>query len=528
MRIRQLTLLAAPLAAFLLSPASAGDTHAEAPRKISMETLRDKIAGGWAGQMIGVSFGAPTEFRFKEKTIPEEQLPAWTKKSVENSLDQDDLYVDMTFAKVLDEKGLNATTDDFGAAFREARYSLWHANLAARRNLKRGVPATLSGTPKYNVHANDIDFQIESDFIGLMTPAMPQAAVDVALRAGRVMNYGDGLYGGMFISCMYSAAFFENNPRKVVEAGKACMPAQSPYALIISDVLDWSKESPDDWISVWNKIDRKWNRREPCPEGALLPFNIDAKINGAYVALGLLYGHGDIGRTIRISTRCGQDSDCNPSTAGGIVGVMTGYKAIPQAWKFGIDDIADKKFSYTDFSFHTIVESNLKRTLEMIRRNGGSVDGDSVRIQPQSPKPEKQAVWNDYGSPIERISVKDPRWTFSGSWARPAPPGPYKDSGLRTSSAKGAEATIAFEGTGAILVGTYLPDGGRADVYLDGKLDRTVDVYPDEDNLKFNEDVWHGFGLKDGKHTLRLVVRGEPYPGSKGSEIDLSSLIVFR
>ena len=28
----------------------------------------------------------------------------------------------------------------------------------------------MSGHPDYNVHANDIDFQIESDFIGLMTP----------------------------------------------------------------------------------------------------------------------------------------------------------------------------------------------------------------------------------------------------------------------------------------------------------------------------------------------------------------------
>ena len=29
---------------------------------------------------------------------------------VSESLDQDDLYVDMTFAKVLDDKGINATT----------------------------------------------------------------------------------------------------------------------------------------------------------------------------------------------------------------------------------------------------------------------------------------------------------------------------------------------------------------------------------------------------------------------------------
>jgi len=517
-----LVLLPAPSATPAESSPATGDLV------MPLGVLRDKIEGGWAGQMIGVSFGAPTEFRFKNAMVPEDKLPKWTKDSVTNSLNQDDLYVDMTFAKVLDDKGLDATTEDFGTAFRDAKYPLWHANLAARRNLKRGVPATLSGTPRYNVHANDIDFQIESDFIGLMTPSMPQAAVDLALRAGRVMNYGDGLYGGMFVSCMYSSAFFEKDPRKVVEAGKACLPEESPYRKLISDVLLWSSESPEDWITVWNKIDRKWNRREPCPEGALLPFNIDAKMNGAYVALGLLYGHGDIGETIRISTRCGQDSDCNPSTAAGIVGVMTGYQAIPDHWKFGIQDIADKKFSFTDFSFKTIVDSNMKRTLEIIRRNGGTAGETSVRIKPQTSKPVKLEVWDDYGSPVERISVGDERWHFSDGWRSPVPPDPYKDSGFRTSNEKGSEAKVVFEGSGAILAGTYLPNGGKADVYLDGKLDRTVDVYSDEDNLKFSEAVWHRFSLSNGKHTVLLRVRGEPYGGSKGSEIDLSSLIVFR
>ena len=29
---------------------------------IAEDKLRNKIAGGWAGKMIGVSYGAPTEF----------------------------------------------------------------------------------------------------------------------------------------------------------------------------------------------------------------------------------------------------------------------------------------------------------------------------------------------------------------------------------------------------------------------------------------------------------------------------------
>jgi ADP-ribosylglycohydrolase len=505
--------LCIPVVIAVLAGASKTTTNS-----ISIDELRDKVEGGWAGQMIGVSFGAPTEFRYREKII-EGALPEWKPERITNSLNQDDLYVDMTFAKVLDDKGLKATTEDFGAMFRDAQYALWHANLASRRALKRGVPAALAGTPKYNAHANDIDFQIEADFIGLMAPGLPQSATDIALRAGRVMNYGDGIYGGVFVSCMYSAAFFEKDPRKVVEAGLACLPPKSPYAMTISDVLIWSKQNPD-WKVTWGLIEKKWNGREPCPDGAMAPFNIDAKLNGAYVALGLLYGGGDFWKTMEISTRSGQDSDCNPSNACGVLGTMLGYKRIPEEWKSGIPAIADEKFRYTDFTFHTIVDSTVKRAVALVESTGGKRSGDTLTIAAQQAKPARLDIWDDYGSPVERINIEDPRWKWKGDWKI--------DKGVKSSDVKGSEASIDFEGTGAILVGPYLPTGGKATVYLDGKLDRTVDVYPDESARKNGESVWHAFRLKPGKHTLRLAVLGEPYAASRGSEIGIQTLVAFR
>lgn len=487
-------------------------------REISLAALRDKVAGGWAGQMIGVSFGAPTEFRYRGK-INEDPLPKWTPERVKNALNQDDLYVDVTFAQVLDQKGLDATTEDFGAMFRQAQYSLWHANLAGRRNLRRGIPARLCGHPRYNAHANDIDFQIEADFIGLMCPGLYRSANRIAWRAGRLMNYGDGIYGGMFVSGMYAAAFFESDPRRIVEAGLACIPQRSPYGMLIQDLLAWHKQHPDDWRRVWQMMEDKWNRNDPCPAGALSPFNIDAKLNGAYVALGLLYGHGDFGRTIEIATRAGQDSDCNPASAGGILGVVLGYEGIPEEWKSGIPAIADEKFRFTDYSFNGIVESTVKRAIALIERTGGRRQGDKLLVRVQQPQQPKLEVWN-YGTVAERIPISDSRWRFSGPWRQ------IKEQ--RISGDKGAEASISFEGTGAIVVGPYLPEGGKADVYLDGKFRRTVDVCSDEKAAKGSEAVWHTYGLKPGKHTIRIVVRGEPYGQAKGTEVALQDLIVLR
>src|SRR4026208_529883 len=78
--------------------------------------LEDKVRGGWAGQMIGVSFGAPTEFRSNAKIL-EGPLPKWRPNRVENAIDQDDLYVEMTFAAVMDHQGLDATSEQYGEAF---------------------------------------------------------------------------------------------------------------------------------------------------------------------------------------------------------------------------------------------------------------------------------------------------------------------------------------------------------------------------------------------------------------------------
>ena len=117
-------------------------------------------------------------------------------------------------------------------------------------------------------------------------------------------------------------------------------------------------------------------------------------------------------------------------------------------------------------------------------------------------------MWDDYGSPVERIAAADPRWSWKGRWTVPA-----KRESVRLANAKGAEAAVTFEGTGFILTGTYLQTGGKLDVYLDDKPAETVDVYLEGEGERSNESIFHRFGLAR-KHSVRLVVRGEPYEGS--------------
>ena len=61
------------------------------------------------------------------------------------------------------------------------------------------------------------------------------------------------------------------------------------------------------------------------------------KLNGAYILMGLLYGQGDPDKTITIACRCGQDSDCNPSNAGGILFAILGAAKIPPRFTEKLD-----------------------------------------------------------------------------------------------------------------------------------------------------------------------------------------------
>lgn len=361
---------------------------------ISKESLLNKIKGGWAGQTIGVTFGWPTEFVYQGTFIQDYQQIRWHADYVNEGMRTfpglfDDIYMDLTFAEVFERLGLSAPADSFGQAYAQRGYELWHANQAGRYNILQGIPASQSGHWLQNPHADDIDFQIESDFAGLMSPGMPNAASAICDKVGHIMNYGDGWYGGVFVANMYANAFKSSNVRQVVTQSLKSIPRQSQFYQCISDVVKWHSLFPGDWKRCWFEIQKKWAQEVGCPDGVLAPLDIDAKLNAAYVVLGLLYGEGDIGKTMQIATRAGQDSDCNPSTAGGILGTILGYEKIPAYWLDPVKAAETTPFSYTRLSLRDTYELSFKHALAQVERRGGQVGDKIVQIPVETPLPVK-------------------------------------------------------------------------------------------------------------------------------------------
>jgi DUF1680 family protein len=384
-------------------------------RRLPVTEYIDKMKAGWIGQMAGVGWGAPTEFKFKGEIIPEDKVPAWTPQRI-NQYNQDDIYVEMTFLRTLEQYGWDVSIRQAGIDFANSGYRLWHANRCGRDALRKGIAPPDSGHPKFNKCADDIDYQIEADYAGLISPGMPNVGIALGEKFGRLMNYGDGVYGGQFVSGMYAEAFFETDIGKIVRAGLACIPKGSQYHECISDVLKWHAADPDDWQKTWKKIEAKYNknpayRRASCTDR----INIDAKINGAYIVMGLLYGNRDLDKTIVISMRCGQDSDCNPSNAGGILFTSIGFSKLPERFTSALDETPT--FSHTPYTFPKLIDVCTTLVRQAVERSGGRIEKDVLIIPIVAPKPPKlEQCW-------EPGPVANSRFT-EAEMARIKPPAP--------------------------------------------------------------------------------------------------------
>ncbi len=365
---------------------SIGSVQAAEFRRLPVKEYRDKMKAGWIGQIFGVSWGAPTEGRY-QKIMPLEKMPPFKEELINDAFGQDDLYVEMTFLRTMEEYGYDVSIRQAGIDFANSGYALWVANAAGRGNLRNGIAPPDSSHPKFHNCAGAIDYQIEADYAGLIAPGMPDVVIALGEKFGRLMNYGDGVYAGQFMGAMYAEAFFEKDVMKLVEAGLKAIPAESLYAGMVRDMLQWHKENPTNWEKTWELAEKKYNQDKN--------YNIsdlDVKREGAWVLMGLLYGNGDLDQTMIISCRCGFDSDCNPSSSGGILFTTRGIANLPEKYYRKLDET--KIFSHTAYNFPRLLDVCEKLARQGLARVGGRVEkdanGEEVFVIPvKAPTPSK-------------------------------------------------------------------------------------------------------------------------------------------
>lgn len=482
---------------------------------LQKDVLFDKIKGGWAGQVIGCTYGGPTEFRFCGTMIQDYIPIPWDENRIKWYFDNapglyDDVYMDLTFVEIFEQEGLDAPASSHANAFANAEYMLWHANQAARYNILNGIEPPASGYWENNPHSEDIDFQIEADFAGLMSPGMANTSSEICDKIGHIMNYGDGWYGGVYVAAMYSWAFISDDVEFIVTEGLNSIPRQSDFHKCINDVITWYKLYPDDWKRTWFEVEKKWSSDIGCPDGVFYPFNIDAKINAAYIIIGLLYGNGDFGKSIDISTRCGQDSDCNPASVAGILGTMLGYSKISDYWKQGLNEVEDIDFKYTTISLNDVYKMGYNHAIQNIKRNGGIILNNDITIKPQKPVAVKyeKGFLNHYPHGILHIGENH-----------------------RKLDAENTEYSFEFEGVGFVVKGkseiklTNVPNNDynpEIEVFIDNVLVEKASL-PTDFTKRRHEICWK-YNLKAEKHVVRIKLLNP----TKNSQVILDNILIYK
>ncbi|MCD5413926.1 MAG: ADP-ribosylglycohydrolase family protein [Clostridiales bacterium] len=307
----------------------------------------EKVYAGFLGMNIGIRIGAPVE------------PPVWSFDRIEkiygniteyikpykNFAADDDVNGPVYFLRALndDAKNRDITAEDIGKAWlnytREGVGMFWwggegiSTEHTAFLNLKNGIIAPKSGSTETNgiILAEQIGGQIFIDTWGLVLPNDYKKAADFGEKAASVSHDGNGVYGARFITGCISKAFEADSVISIIQAGLETIPKDSTYASIVRDVIRFYEENPNNFRKCMHYLIENWGYDKYLGVCHIIP-------NAGVCVLSLLYGKGDLSRTVEIATMCGWDTDCNAGNVGIIIGVYQGLEGIKDHYRKPIND----------------------------------------------------------------------------------------------------------------------------------------------------------------------------------------------
>lgn len=152
-------------------------------------------------------------------------------------------------------------------------------------------------------------------------------------------------------------------------------------------------------------------------------------------------------------------------------------------------------------SHHTILNGSWQ-----VGYDDALLDYKNIGLKPDFPAEYGNGGWiwanNDAGG-----------MTYSGAWTSGTYTGDYSDDETY-SNTSGNYVEYTFNGTEVKWVSATSFDSGKADVYIDGVLDATIDQYTPATIRQ--HVVYHKKGLKEGQHSIKIVVRNDKNASSSG------------
>ncbi len=291
--------------------------------KFNREELRDKIYGCWMGKNIGGTMGAPFEGTHDMLDISGYTTPKG------EPLPNDDLDLQLIWLRALEHVGpftMNINT----LGYHWLRYipASWNEYGIGKANMRMGLLPPMSGEVNNEAWRNSNGAWIRSEIWACLAPGFPNVAIHYAIMDACIDHgVSEGTVAEIFTACLESLAFFETDVRTVIEKALSRIPENSRIAQDVRLVMaEYDKGTPYREVRqmiVEHDKDLGW---------------FQAPANIAYTVIGLLYGEGDFKQSLICAINCGDDTDCTGATCGAVLGIMKGYKAIPDELKEYIGD----------------------------------------------------------------------------------------------------------------------------------------------------------------------------------------------
>lgn len=207
---------------------------------INEQTYRQRVFGGWLGKNIGGTLGEPVEGekeRLNLSFYPD--LPAEG-----GPLANDDLDLQLVSLHALEQYGVRLTAaelaqkwlDHVTFPYREYGYCLG--------NLRRGLVPPVAGWFNNQFYNDCMGAPIRSEIWAMVAPGAPDVAATYAYQDAVVDHAeGEGGFGEMFNAAVESAAFFEDDPHRLIEIGLEYIPSDSEVSAAVQSSIGTKRDT---------------------------------------------------------------------------------------------------------------------------------------------------------------------------------------------------------------------------------------------------------------------------------------------
>ena len=367
------------VALLLLTTCSPAPATPAPVRNLPADVYFDKARGAWQAIVVANHTGLVHEGKYLDEPSPADSIELVL-------LDQwstdDDTAIEWVILHILETHGLDPTYELIRDEWVDhLNHDIWVATLRARQLMDEGVLPPATGSAALNPEgAWSIDAQLETELFGLIAPGLPDPAGRRATYFARVTNSGPAVEASAFYAILYALAFFESDVPTLLAAAQTYLPADATVNQIVNDVVAWHRQFPGDWRQTRRLIRDTYDTD---PEWWA------SRVNFASTIMALLYGNGDLLQTMTIASLAGWDADNNATTSAGLLGLISGYRRLPDPIRTASDVYYNEDVT-GDLPKYQTVSEIAARTQDLaeavVRQSGGRIE-NGVYFIPRSASP---------------------------------------------------------------------------------------------------------------------------------------------